>query len=101
MEEIKQFSQASGKKYVLILLLSSDLYRQIEESNRTLLRNNEILLENINELKNKNDWLIQNFEEENKKVAEKLNVYRRKLSALYSVFQMNINSDEPLEAVDS
>lgn len=74
-------------------LFSYDLYKQIEESNKVLLKNNSTLLDNVNELKKRNDWIIQNYEEETQIINQKLNTYKEKLNKLYSIYQINVNND--------
>lgn len=51
-------------------------------------------MENINEIKNKNDWIVQNFEEETKKIYQKLNIYKDKLNKIQSIYQLNLNDGE-------
>ena len=59
-----------------------------------MLKNNSLLLENINELKNKNDWIVHNFEEETKKIYQKLNIYKEKLNKIHSIYQLNLNDGD-------
>ena len=71
-----------------------DLYKQIEDSNKVLLKNNSTLLENLNELKNRNEWIIKNYEDETKKIYQKLNLYKDKLNKIHSIYQVNLSSEE-------
>jgi len=75
-------------------LFSYELYKQIEESNKVLLKNNSTLLDNVNELKKRNEWIIQSYEEETQIISQKLNTYKEKLNKLYSIYQINLNSED-------
>jgi hypothetical protein len=66
----------------LCLNLSKENVHILELNNKQLLKTNEILTDQISELKMKQDLMLRKFEEETSFIRERLDVYKNNLNKI-------------------